>query len=75
MPGTVVGLYCAVVARFELLVSTCMTRARETHAAFTSGPKACAHGWVQQTLVQGRPGAVNLKRAREADGWTAPTRI
>ena len=30
MPGTAVGLYCAVVERFDLLVSTCTTAARET---------------------------------------------
>jgi hypothetical protein len=30
MPGTVVGLYCAVVDRFDLLVSTRTIAARET---------------------------------------------
>ena len=34
MPGTAVGLYCAVVERFDLLVSTCTTGARETQAVF-----------------------------------------
>jgi len=32
MPGTVVGLYCAVGSRFALLVSTYTTAARETQA-------------------------------------------
>ena len=34
MPGTAVGLYCAVGRLFGLLVSTCTTCARETQAAF-----------------------------------------
>ena len=34
MPGTAVGLYCAVVDRFDLLVSTRMIAARETQAVF-----------------------------------------
>jgi hypothetical protein len=35
MPGTVVGLYCAVGQRFEHLVSTCARAARETQAVFS----------------------------------------
>ena len=34
MPGTAVGLYCAVVERFDLLVSTRTIAARETRAVF-----------------------------------------
>jgi len=34
MPGTVVGLYCAVVERFDLLVSMCTMAARETRPVF-----------------------------------------
>lgn len=34
MPGFVVGLYCAVVERFDLLVSTRIIAARETQAVF-----------------------------------------
>jgi hypothetical protein len=34
MPGNVVGLYCAVVDRFDLLVSARRTFARETQAVF-----------------------------------------
>ena len=34
MPGAAVGLYCAVVDRFDLLVSTRTTAARETQAVF-----------------------------------------
>ena len=34
MPGTAVGLYCAVVERFDLLVSTRTIAARETQAVF-----------------------------------------
>jgi hypothetical protein len=34
MPGTVVGLYCAVVERFDLLVSPRTMAARETQAVF-----------------------------------------
>jgi len=34
MPGTAVGLYCAVVDRFDLLVPTRTMAARETQAVF-----------------------------------------
>jgi len=34
MRGTVVGVYCAVVERFDLLVSTRTIAARESQAAF-----------------------------------------
>ena len=34
MPGIVVGLYCAVVEWFDLLVSTRTIAARESQAAF-----------------------------------------
>ena len=34
MQGATVGLYCAVVERFDLLVSTCKTAARKTRAVF-----------------------------------------
>jgi hypothetical protein len=37
MPGTDVGLYCALVERFDPLVSTCTTAARESQAAFNQG--------------------------------------
>ena len=34
MQGATVGLYCAVVERFDLLVSTRTTAARETRGGF-----------------------------------------
>ena len=65
MPGTVVGLYCAVGSRFDLLVSTYTTATRETQAVFNQRPSTCAHGWVHRTFVQGRIGSVNLKTTRD----------
>ena len=56
MPGAPVGLYCAVVARFDLLVSMRMTAARETQAAFNHRVEGLCAGL----------GAVNLG---SVEGW------
>jgi len=44
MPGTVVGLYCTVGSRFDLLVSTYTTAARETQAAFNARAEGLRRG-------------------------------
>jgi hypothetical protein len=50
MPGTVVGLYCAVVERFELLASARTIAAQETQAV-TNRRAECLRTWL---------GALNL---------------
>jgi hypothetical protein len=56
MPGTGVGLYCAEVEWFDLLVSACTTTARETQAAFNHQVDSlCARlGALNLGLVLGR---------------------
>jgi hypothetical protein len=56
MPGTAVGLYCAVVERFDLWVSTCATAAPETQAAFNQRAESL-RTWL---------GALNLG---SGEGW------
>ena len=56
MPGSVVGLYCAVVERLDLLVSTCTTAARETQAVFNQRAESL-RTWL---------GALNLG---SGEGW------
>jgi hypothetical protein len=56
MPSIVVGLYCAVVARFDPLVSMRMTAARETQVVFNQQAESLCAGL----------GAVNLG---SGDGW------
>ena len=50
MPGTAVGWYCAVGWWFELLVSTCMTAARESQAVLNQRAES----------LRTRLGALNL---------------
>ena len=56
MPGAVVGLYCAVVGRFDLLVSTRTMAARESHAAFNPRAESLRTwlGALNLGLVEGR---------------------
>jgi hypothetical protein len=56
MPAAVVGRYCAVVERFDLLVSTRTIAARETQAVFNQRAKSL-HTWLGALnlgLVEGR---------------------
>ena len=56
MQGSVVGLYCAVVGRFDLLVSTRTMAASETQAVFNQRAKTL-RTWLAALnlgLVEGR---------------------
>jgi hypothetical protein len=56
MPGTVVGLYCAMVERFDLLVSTHEMAARKSRAVFNQRAETLSTGL----------GVLNLG---SEDGW------
>ena len=57
MQGAAVGLYCAVVDRFDLSVPTRGTPARETQAAFNQRAESLRTwlGALNLGLVDGRP--------------------
>jgi hypothetical protein len=65
MPGTVVGLYCAVVEPFELLVSSRATAARETQAVFNRRAESLRTWLGALNLGSGRPGSQNLRTRRK----------
>ena len=64
MPGTGVGLYCAVVERFDLLVSTCTTGVRKTQAACNQRAEALLKGLGELNL--GSEEACLADRERQA---------
>ena len=47
MPGTAVGLYCAVVERLDLPVSRHALVERESQAPSTIVPGTHAHSWAR----------------------------
>jgi len=66
MKGATVGFYCAVVERFNLLVSTRAIGARETHAVFNQQAESLCRwlGALNLGSVEGRQGEPESGAAR-----------